>query len=69
MGEEIKLKGCPFCGAKAAFNIDSDGWQWIECIGCHVATNQRVSAMEDCRPLLAEEWNSRVSGAEAKGNG
>jgi len=54
-----ELKPCPFCGGKAHFDIDDHGWQWIECGKCHVATNQRTSAMEDCKPLLAEAWNAR----------
>ena len=53
------LKPCPFCGGEAYFDKDDDGWQWIECGKCHVATNQRASLMEDCKPLLAEAWNTR----------
>jgi hypothetical protein len=54
-----KLKPCPFCGGEAYFDKDDNGWQWIECGKCHVATNQRASLMEDCKPLLAEAWNTR----------
>ncbi|MCO1336707.1 Lar family restriction alleviation protein [Microbulbifer sp. OS29] len=69
MGEEIKLKGCPFCGAKAVFDSDDHDWQWIECTGCSASTESRVSYADDCKPLLAKKWNSRVGGVEAKGNG
>ena len=55
----IKLKPCPFCGGEAYFDKDDHGWQWIECGKCHVATSQRASLMEDCKPLLAEAWNTR----------
>jgi len=55
----IVLKPCPFCGGEAYFDKDDHGWQWIECGKCHVATNQRASLMEDCKPLLAEAWNTR----------
>lgn len=57
----IKLKPCPFCGGEAYFDKDDHGWQWIECGKCHVATSQRASLMEDCKPLLAEAWNARSS--------
>lgn len=59
-GKEI-LKPCPFCGGEAYFDKDDHGWEWIECGRCHVATNQRVSCMEDCKPLLAEAWNTRTT--------
>jgi len=63
----IKLKPCPFCGGEAYFDKDDDGWQWIECGKCHVATSQRASLMEDCKPLLAEAWNTRSAiDSEAK---
>ena len=56
----MDLKPCPFCGGKPYFDHDDAGWTWIECDQCHVATNQRISAMEDCKPLLAEDWNRRT---------
>lgn len=54
-----ELKGCPFCGGKADFDNDDNGWNWIFCTSCQATTNQMMSAMEDCRPLLAEQWNTR----------
>lgn len=69
MGEEIKLKDCPLCGAKAVFASDDHSWRWIECTGCSASTGGRVSCAGDYKPLLAKKWNSRVGGAEAKGNG
>ena len=57
----IDLKPCPFCGGAAHFDHDDDGWNWIECAGCCASTNARVSAMDDCKPMLAEQWNSRVT--------
>lgn len=56
MGE---LKPCPFCGGKPFFDKDDSGWNWIECSDCHACSNQKVSAMDDCKPILAEEWNNR----------
>ncbi|NYT81396.1 Lar family restriction alleviation protein [Alcaligenaceae bacterium] len=55
------LLHCPFCGGEAHFDSDDDGWNWIECGSCRVATNHRTSAMDDCRPLLAEAWNRRAA--------
>ena len=57
---DIELLPCPFCGGKATFDNDDNGWNWIVCSACDASTNARVSAMEDCRPLLAEAWNRRV---------
>ena len=62
MSEE--LKACPFCGGEPYFDHDDNGWNWIECGKCHHATNSRVSAMEDCKPLLAEAWNARAYESE-----
>lgn len=59
--QERALLPCPFCGGEAHFDSDDDGWNWIECGSCRVATNHRTSAMDDCRPLLAEAWNRRVA--------
>lgn len=50
---------CPFCGGKAHFDHDDNGWNWIQCGQCQCSTTARVSAMDDCRPLLAEAWNRR----------
>lgn len=58
--ERAELLPCPFCGGEAHFDSDDDGWNWIECGDCRVATNHRTSAMDDCRPLLAEAWNRRA---------
>ena len=54
-----RLKPCPFCGG-ATFDHDDNGWNWIECLACGASTNARVSAMDDCKPLLLEQWNKRV---------
>lgn len=64
-----ELLPCPFCGGTAQWNkndgvtaIDSDaGAEWIDCPRCGASTNQRYSLMEDCKPLLAEQWNRRAS--------
>lgn len=53
------LLPCPFCGGDAAFDYDDDGWNWIECSQCHTSSKAGVSAMEDCKPMLAEAWNLR----------
>lgn len=55
-----RLKPCPFCGGEATFDHDDNGWNWIECTRCGASTNARVSAMDDCKPLLLEQWNKRV---------
>ena len=55
----MELKPCPFCGGEAGFDHDDNGWVWIDCASCGASTNARVSAMDDCKPLLAEQWNRR----------
>ncbi len=55
-----RLKPCPFCGGAATFNYNDDGWNWIECTACGASTNARVSVMDDCKPLLLEQWNKRL---------
>lgn len=56
-----KLKPCPFCSGPAAFSHNSDGGNWIECTQCGSGTNLRYSLMDDCKPLLAEQWNRRAA--------
>ena len=58
--ETPELKPCPFCGGEAHFDHDDSNWQWIECDQCHASTHCSVSAMEDCKPILAESWNRRI---------
>ena len=59
----MELLPCPFCGGKATFDHDDNGWYWIVCEKCGTATNSRTHTMEDCHPLLAEQWNRRASPA------
>ena len=54
------LKRCPFCGRNAHFEKDDLQWVWVECESCGMQGNRRASVMEDCKPLLAEEWNRRA---------
>ena len=61
----MELLPCPFCGGKATFDHDDNGWYWIVCEKCGTATNSRTHTMEDCHPLLAEQWNRRASPASA----
>jgi Lar family restriction alleviation protein len=63
----LDLKPCPFCGGAAHFDHDDNGWNWIECADCGASTNARVSAMDDCKPLLAEQWNRRHTPAGVAG--
>lgn len=58
--EETELLPCPFCGGKAHFDHDDNGWNWIECGKCQCSTNARTHAIDDCKPLLSEQWNKRV---------
>lgn len=58
------LKPCPFCGGEAYFDHDDNGWNWIECGSCGDSTNAKVSAMDDCKPLLLEQWNRRKAQPE-----
>lgn len=55
-----KLLPCPFCGARARFEIDDERWEWVECSGCGIQGNRSASLMEDCKPKLAEAWNRRA---------
>ena len=69
----MELLPCPFCGGKASFDHDDNGWNWIVdngwnwvvCGKCGVTTDCRTHTMEDCHPLLAEQWNRRASPASA----
>ena len=61
----MELLPCPFCGGKATFDHDDNGWYWIVCEKCGVSTDCRTHTMEDCHPLLAEKWNRRASPASA----
>lgn len=56
----MELLPCPFCGGKATFDHDDNGWYWIVCEKCGTTTNSRTHTMEDCHQLLAEQWNRRV---------
>ena len=58
--EGYDLKPCPFCGGKAGFDHDDNGWNWVECSQCHTSSRAAVHSMEDCRLILAEAWNRRV---------
>lgn len=53
------LSPCPFCGGKAHFDHDDDGWNWIECSQCQASSTAAVHTGEDCRPMLRERWNRR----------
>ncbi|MGU3626491.1 Lar family restriction alleviation protein [Comamonas sp. C24C] len=57
---EHKLKRCPFCGCNAHFEKDELQWEWVACVSCGMQGNRRASCMDDCKPLLAEEWNRRA---------
>jgi len=71
------LLPCPFCGGvphmrnnDGAASMDSDaGAHWIECAKCGASTNLRFSLMEDCRPLLVEQWNRRAQAAPSAAAG
>lgn len=64
--EQPELLPCPFCGAKAHFDIDDENWEWIECEGCGMQGNRSASLMEDCKPKLREEWNRRTPASQAQ---
>ena len=61
----MELRECPFCGGEASFDHDDNGWNWVVCEKCGVSTDCRTHTMEDCHPLLAEQWNRRASPASA----
>ena len=62
---KMELRECPFCGGEASFDHDDNGWNWVVCEKCGVSTDCRTHTMEDCHPLLAEQWNRRASPASA----
>lgn len=63
------LLPCPFCAADAEFGDTGEGGTYIECVGCGASTNVRFSLMDDCRPLLVEQWNRRsLTGAGTTDN-
>jgi len=59
--KDADLLPCPFCGGSATVDHDDNGWNWVECSNCGASTNAKVSAMDDCRPLLVEAWNRRAA--------
>lgn len=61
MTTERDLKPCPFCGGKAVSDSNEQQWNWIECASCGASTNMRVSTLDDCMPLLIEQWNRRTT--------
>lgn len=54
------LKPCPCCGSRAEMRQNSEGWTWVECALCGLATMYRISHTRDCRPLAADAWNKRT---------
>lgn len=60
MTTDTKLLPCPFCGANAHFEVDDARWEWVECESCGMQSNRRASLMEDCKPMLADAWNTRA---------
>ena len=60
MTEPTELLPCPFCGAAAHFEMDEGRWEWVECESCGMQGNRSASLMEDCKPMLAEAWNTRA---------
>ncbi len=58
--DQIPLKPCPCCGGPAAMHTNADGWNWVECSRCYLATQYRINTMDDSRPLVAEAWNRRT---------
>lgn len=69
MNNATELSPCPFCGSTAQWHHNDGtatmestaGAHWIDCRSCGASTNLRYSLLEDCRPLLAEQWNRRTS--------
>ena len=62
---QFPLKPCPFCGGSAEYGWcdeggDNFGGQFITCRACGVSTNLRFACGDDPKPLLMEQWNSRV---------
>lgn len=60
-----RLLPCPFCGGTPKFDIGktgrSRGGHYIECTECNVATRFVFAEMEDPKPILRDEWNTRAS--------
>lgn len=52
---------CPFCGGMAEIIEVSQSEYAVECSACGSASGIRVSAMEDARPLVLEDWNRRAT--------
>ena len=71
MGEDVKLRECPFCGTEDASLSSSRAWNpdpkrperfWVECANCGA---EPFHPTEDCEEAIAA-WNTRVSHKEGE---
>ncbi|MCM1516254.1 MAG: Lar family restriction alleviation protein [Paraprevotella sp.] len=64
--KEPELLPCPFCGGKARFGVDENGWQaYAICAACCVQMESPVRAYrEGWKEAVAADWNQRVDGAD-----
>lgn len=73
MSKRPKLKPCPFCGGRAAFDVcnleespQNAGGEFIQCVECNASTALMFAEKCDAKPLLAELWNRRPRGRKGR---
>ncbi len=66
-----RLKPCPFCGGEAMFTVElreghpDFGGHAAMCGTCGAGVGYVFACGDDPQPLLAEQWNKRVTSTEA----
>jgi hypothetical protein len=60
-----RLKNCPFCKGAAEFDQAPCGGYFVECQRCGASTGLRYACGDDPKPLLMEQWNTRVREQQA----
>jgi hypothetical protein len=54
-----ELLPCPCCGSRAEFDHDDQGYEWVFCTKCSIATDTAISGMIDAKGELSATWNKR----------
>lgn len=61
---EMRLKKCPFCGAKAERGETDDGAIFVECTGCRASSALVYPLKDGAEEHLRFLWNRRAMEGE-----